>query len=63
MEKKLNEVNRGKDSLSTQPDQLAVSKSESKAEMTLNSLQKSQEEKANELESKLECVFTFLFNL
>ena len=41
IEKKLNELNRGKDSLSTQPDQLAVSKSERKAEMTLNSLQKS----------------------
>lgn len=40
IEKKCSEMSRGKDSISTHPDQLTISKSERKVEITTNSLQK-----------------------
>lgn len=63
MEKRCNEVNRGKDSISTHPDQLTISKSERKVETTLFSVQRNEEDRVGDLENKLEAVFDFLFHL
>lgn len=63
MQKKLNEMNRVKDSTYTHPDQLITSKSERKVEITVNSLQKNEEDKFTWLQTKIEAVFSFLFNI
>lgn len=45
MQKKFNEMNRAKDSICTHPDQLTISKSDRKVEITSNSLHKNEEDK------------------
>ena len=63
MQKKFNEMNRAKDSIYTHPDQPTISKSDSKVEITNNSLHKNEEDKYGSLQTKIEALFSFLFNI